>query len=264
MEYNKELLQQKKRIYMKKKEVIKRDNYALQTCESEFMVRYTHDTTAIEGNTMTMQETRELILFDRTPGGKELREIFEQINSKKAFEYVVHELGKKHELNEDIVRNIHKQLVDNIFPGGVYRQSDVDIQGARYECPPYQKLPKLLDDFYKELESKNYFCTMPESTVDPFELACWTHAEFVGIHPFRDGNGRTSRLMMNYQLMKYDYHPVNIPYEKRMVYYQSLDKYHCDHDISDFQNLVFEQEMNEMDTIIKKANELEQQYPHEI
>lgn len=259
MEYNKEQLEQKKQLYLKKKEVVKQKPFVMQAYEDEFVVRFTHDTTAIEGNTMTMKETRDLILFDRTPGGKELREVFEQINSKKAFSYVVRELKKGKELNEVIIQNVHKQLVENIFPGGMYRQSDVYIQGARHECPPYQKLPELLKNFYQELESKNQFCTMPESNIDPFELAIWTHAEFVGIHPFRDGNGRTSRLIMNYQLMKHNYLPVNIPFEKRMEYYKALDEYHCDGNISSFRNLVFEQEIKEMDTITEKANEIERQ-----
>lgn len=250
MEYNIQLLEQKKQLYLKKRETVKDNFFSLQSYENDFLVRFTYDSTAIEGNTLTMEETRNLILHERTPDGKTLREIYEQINNKKAFSYITQELKKGSDLKEEIICHIHKQLVENIFPGGVYRQNNVYIQGAKHECPGYQQLPELLKNFYEELKSKNDFCTMPESKATSFEVACWTHAEFVGIHPFRDGNGRTSRMIMNYQLMKHDYLPVNIPFDRRMDYYKVLDEYHCTGNMIPFISFVYELEMKEMDLFL--------------
>lgn len=252
MEYNIEQLEQKKQRYLKKKETVKDRFYDLQSYENNFLVRFTYDSTAIEGNTLTMEETRNLLLYEKTPNGKTLREIYEQINNKKAFSYITREIKKGRDLNEEIICYIHKQLVENIFSGGIYRQNNVYIQGAKHECPDYQQLPELLTKFYAELRDKNDFCTMPESKVTPFETACWIHAEFVGIHPFQDGNGRVSRMIMNYQLMKHDFLPVNIPFDKRIVYYGVLDEYHCTGNILPFLCFIFDLEMKELDLFLEE------------
>lgn len=252
MKYNIELLEQKKQEYLEKKKTVKDRFYALQSFENDFLVRFTYDSTAIEGNTLTIEETRNLLLYEKTPDGKTLREIYEQINNKKAFSYIAHEIKKGRDLDEEIICHIHKQLVENIFLGGTYRQNNVYIQGAKHECPDYRQLPELLKKFYVEMKNKNDFCTMPESKITPFETACWIHAEFVGIHPFQDGNGRTSRMIMNYQLMRYDYLPVNIPFDRRMDYYKVLDEYHCTGNINSFISLIFELEMKELDLFLKE------------
>ena len=252
MEYNTQVLEQKRQLYLKKRQAAKNNYFDLKSYEDDFLVRFTCDTTAIEGNTLTMKETRELLLHERTPEGKTLREIYEQVNNKKAFSYISQEIKKGKELNEEIVCQIHKQLVENIFSGGIYRQSNVYVQGAKHECPDYQRLPELLKYFYEELKNYNDFCTMPESKMTPFEFACWVHAEFVGIHPYRDGNGRTSRMLMNYQLMKYNYLPVNIPFDRRMEYYKSLDEYHCTGNMIPFTSFVYELEIKELDKFLEE------------
>lgn len=251
MEYNAKLLEAKRQLYLEKRKDAEKNIYNLQSYENDFLVRFTCDTTAIEGNTLTMKETRELLLYERTPEGKTLREIFEQVNNKKAFLYITQEIKKGRDLDEEIICQIHKLLLENIFPGGLYRQNNVYIQGAKHECPDYHELPGLLRDFYKELKNKNDFCTMPESKTSPFEAACWVHAEFVGIHPYRGGNGRASRMLMNYQLIKYDYLPVNVPFERRMDYYRALDGYHCSGDMVPFIELIYELEMKELNLFLK-------------
>ena len=251
MEYNAKLLEEKRQLYLEKRKDAEKNIYNLQSYENDFLVRFTCDTTAIEGNTLTMKETRELLLYERTPEGKTLREIYEQVNNKKAFFYITQEIKKGRDLDEEIICQIHKLLLENIFPGGLYRQNNVYIQGAKHECPDYHELPGLLRDFYKELKNKNDFCTMPESKTSPFEAACWVHAEFVGIHPYRDGNGRASRMLMNYQLIKYDYLPVNVPFERRMDYYRALDGYHCSGDMVPFIELIHELEMKELNLFLK-------------
>ncbi|MEG1847656.1 MAG: Fic family protein [Lachnospiraceae bacterium] len=221
--------------------------------EDNFLVRYTYESTAIEGNTLNLKETRALILDNKTPNEKEMKEIFEQINHKKAFAYTANCVRKKMDLSEEIICNMHRQLVENIFPGGNYRQVEVYIQGAEHECPRLQELPKLLEEFYLELNHKNDVCGMPESNVHPFELACWTHTKFVGIHPFRDGNGRTSRLMMNYQLLKHDYLPISIPLDMRFEYYRALDECHCRGNIEPFINLMANIESKELSHMIEQT-----------
>ena len=90
----------------------------------------------------------------------------------------------------------------NFLPFSICQQGEMIIQP--------DELPLLMKHFYSELESKTNICNLPESNHTPFELACWTHAKFVDLHPFRVGNRRTGRLIMNYQLIRYDYLPLSI------------------------------------------------------
>ena len=98
MNYNTELLEQKKQKYLEKKKTVKDRFSTLQSFENNFLVRFTHDSTAIEGNTLTMEETRDLLLYERTPDGRALSEIYEQIDNKKEFSDIIHEIKKDSDL----------------------------------------------------------------------------------------------------------------------------------------------------------------------
>ena len=122
--------------------------------------------------------------------------------------------------------------MENIIQGGIYRNHDVVITGASHTPPPPNEMYAQIKYFYREIQEKN--------GIDPIELAAWTHAEFVRIHPFPDGNGRTSRLIMNYQLMSAGLLPINIRTENRIQYYDALDKYAVERDMLPFAKLVAE------------------------
>ena len=131
-----------------------------------------------------------------TIGGKQLREIYEVINHKKAYEYVKKCIAEKKPLDENIVKDLHAILTENIIVGGIYRNEEVRISGAGFTPLSGNEMYMQIKNFYEDLKTK-------DTELNPIELAAWTHAEFVRIHPFVDGNGRTGRLLMNYRLLQW-------------------------------------------------------------
>jgi Fic family protein len=199
--------------------------------EKAFAVEYAHNSTAIEGNTLSLIETKLLLEDKLSIGGKELREIYEVVNHNKAYEYVRARIAESKPLDANCVKDIHAVLMENIFPGGVYRSVTVRITGASHRPPEPNEMYWQMQDFYADLPHKS-------QQMNAIELAAWTHAEFVRIHPFADGNGRTSRLLMNYQLMANGFMPVSISKEDRLAYYETLDKYAVSGDIAPFADMV--------------------------
>ncbi len=204
----------------------------LENFELTFDIEYAHHSTAMEGNTLTLVETKAVIEDGISVGGKKLREIYEVANHNKAFSYAKEKIAAGCPLNENLVKDFHEILMENIIQGGIYRNHDVSITGASHTPPPPNEMYAQIKYFYREVQEK--------IGIDPIELAAWTHAEFVRIHPFPDGNGRTSRLIMNYQLMTAGLLPINIRTENRIQYYDALDKYASERDLFPFAELVAE------------------------
>lgn len=148
--------------------------------ETAFEVEYTHNSTAIEGNTLTLMETKVVLEDGIAIGGKSLREIYEVVNHKKAYGYVKDCIKKGLALEENIVKDIHALLMENILTGGIYRREEVVISGASHTPPAGNEMYDQVKNFYTELLQKD--------DLNGIELAAWTHAEFVRIHPFLDGN----------------------------------------------------------------------------
>lgn len=153
----------------------------LQSYEQAFEIEYTHNSTAIEGNTLTLMETKVLLEDGITIGGKRLREIYETVNHQKAYRYVKECIAKEQPLDEKIIKDIHALLMENIFVGGIYRNVDVYISGAQHTPPSPGEMYRQVKDFYADLTWKG-------KEMNPIELAAWTHAEFVRIHPFPDAH----------------------------------------------------------------------------
>lgn len=229
MDYYK--LLRKKELYSQCRASI--PEFTLLTFEQAFEIEYTHNSTAIEGNTLSLIETKVLLEDGISIGGKALREIYEAVNHQKAFRYVKECIGQKMPLNEKIVKDIHALLMENIQVGGVYRDIQVYISGAQH-TPPFPSLMyRQIKDFYADLLWKG-------KELNPIELAAWTHAEFVKIHPFTDGNGRTSRLIMNYQLMAEGFPAISIAKQDRLEYFKALDVYAVEGNLQPFADLVAE------------------------
>ncbi|MDR0818738.1 MAG: Fic family protein [Oscillospiraceae bacterium] len=208
-----------------------------------FRVEYAHNSTAIEGNTLSLIETKLLLEDKLSVGGKELREIFEVTNHARAFDYACKRTGERMPLIENIVKDIHQILMENIFPGGIYRNVNVRIVGAGFTPPEPNEM---------YVEIKNFFADLPYKTDIPsIELAAWVHAEFVRIHPFQDGNGRIARMIMNYQLMLSDWLPVSVAKEDRLKYFEALEVYAVNRDLRPFAAFVAELENNELDRMIE-------------
>lgn len=211
----------------------------IKNYNDDFLVKYTHHSTAIEGNTLTLIETKMLIEDGISVGGKSMREIYEVVNHKKAFEYITACVENKRPLDEKTVKDIHAIVMENILAGGIYRNVDVYISGSEHTPPSPNDMYRQIKYFYSDLDSRHFD--------NPIELAAWTHAEFVKIHPFVDGNGRTARLIMNYQLMSAGFLPVSINKEDRMDYYTCLEEYATSGNLDPFADMVAKLEEERLD-----------------
>lgn len=221
--------------------------------EKAFEIEFAHNSTAIEGNTLTLMETKVVLEDGIAIGGKSLREIYEVVNHKKAYQYVKDCIKEGLALDEKIVKDIHALLMENILIGGIYRREEVVISGASHTPPAGNEMYAQIKNFYMELAEK--------SILNGIELAAWTHAEFVRIHPFLDGNGRTSRLLMNYQLLKNGFLPVSVAKEDRLDYYNALDKYAAEGDLQPFIELVATLEEKQLDKYLSHVQEQEMKPP---
>ena len=204
----------------------------VKNLHEDLVLRWTYHSNAIEGNTLTLQETK-VALEGITVGGKTLREHFEAINHKDAILFI-EELARQDELlSEHTIKQIHSLILKNIDDSnkGTYRKTNVIISGAEHKPPHSIEVACCMENFIKEYNQK-------KNTLHPIELASWVHIEFVGIHPFIDGNGRTSRLLMNLGLIKAGYPPVVINVEDRLEYYKALDTAHTTADTTLFLELM--------------------------
>ena len=207
--------------------------------DKAFEVDYAHNSTAIEGNTLTLIETKVLLEDEISVGNKSLREIYEVINHNKAFAYVKKCISENKHLDENIVKDIHSILMENILVGGVYRNVEVRITGAKHKPPAPSEMYYQIKEFFSNINSK--------SDLNPIELVAWTHAEFVKIHSFIDGNGRTSRLIMNYQLLRNEFLPVSINTEDRLEYLNLLEEYAVNGNLAPFVDFIAKLEEQQLD-----------------
>ncbi len=207
----------------------------LQRLNEDFLTEYTYNSNAIEGNTLTLRET-DMVLRGLTIDQKSLREHLEVIGHKEAFEYVSQLVSERAEMSEKIIKNIHYLvLADKKEDRGVYRRVAVKIMGAVHEpVQPYLIVPQM------ERLLENY----KSSDEDFVTKLARFHLEFEGIHPFIDGNGRTGRLLINLELMKAGYPPIDIKFTDRLKYYQAFDEYYGKNNISPMADLIA-QYMNE-------------------
>jgi Fic family protein len=239
MDYNS--LLRKKEFYQRHKNVL--SDSIMQNYNQAFEIEYTHNSTAIEGNTLSLIQTKVILEDQISVGGKRLREIYEIVNHNKAYQYVKSCIDKGEALDEKGVKDMHAILMENIMIGGIYRNVDVYISGAR-QTPPSP------NEAYKPV--KNFYADLPYKTeINGIELAAWTHAEFVKIHPFVDGNGRASRLIMNYQLMVHGFLPISIAKESRLEYFDALESYAVDADLKPFADLIAVLEEQKLDLYIR-------------
>lgn len=204
----------------------------IKNLNEDLVLRWTYHSNAIEGNTLTLKETK-VALEGITIGGKTMREHFEAINHREAI-YFVENLVKKNEgLSEWQIRSIHQLILKNIDDtnAGMYRKTNVIISGAVHVPPDAIHIENEMHDFI-DWYKKN------ATRLHPVERAARVHADFVKIHPFVDGNGRTSRLLMNLELMKNGFPPVVLAVENRLEYYETLDIAHTKNDYEPFLNLI--------------------------
>ncbi|SHE60776.1 Fic/DOC family protein [Alkalibacter saccharofermentans DSM 14828] len=202
--------------------------------KEKLIVEWTYNSNAIEGNTLTLSETK-VVLEGITVGGKSMREHLEAINHREAILFVEDLIANKEPLSEWNIKNIHALIIKEIdnTNAGKYRTENVVISGARHMPPKHYEvgdlMQKLIAEYQKEWKEFH-----------PIVRATLIHGEFVKIHPFIDGNGRTSRLLLNFELMKNGYPPIIIKNEDRARYYDVLDMAHTTMNYEPFIKLVSE------------------------
>lgn len=187
----------------------------------EFAVEYTHDSNAIEGNTLTLSETA-LVLQGVTIDQKPLKDHLEAIGHRDAFRYLCDRVSEGADLDEWFIREIHSLvLADRPLESGAYRKISVRIPGAVHTPPDPIAVPG---------EMRALLSRLRASRRHPVERAALFHILFEAVHPFVDGNGRTGRLLQTFLLMKHGYPPVNVKFADRRRYYDAFTAYHRDGD----------------------------------
>lgn len=206
--------------------------HTLRSIREHLIINWTYHSNAIEGNTLTLSETK-VALEGITVGGKTIKEHLEAINHKDAILYVEEIVKNQENLSEWQIKSIHRLILKGIEDeyAGVYRKENVIISGARHIPPDAVQIQSQMERFigWYELEGQK---------LHPIKRASIIHLDFVGIHPFIDGNGRTARLLLNFELMKNGYPPIVIQKENRSEYYTALDHAHTSGDQSMFISLV--------------------------
>lgn len=179
-----------------------------------FFTELTYDSNAIEGSTLSLSETSLVINEGITPKGKTLREINEAKNHLKAIKFMKSYEG---DLNESFILKLHKMILHEISSrfAGVYRDRNVRIRGSDVKLPSYEKVLQLMKNLI-------YWYKKNKMNMHAFELAIIFSVKFVTIHPFVDGNGRISRLLMNFILGKLGYPWINIRFKNRKEYLKSI------------------------------------------
>jgi len=181
----------------------------------DFMVRYTYNTNAIEGNRLTLRQTA-LVLSDRiAPEGTRTDDVIEALNAVDAWNFIK---SYKNRLNKRFICKIQYEITKNTSCRiqGNYRDSEVRISGSEHIPPKPENVPTLLEKLFAEFYSE-------KKTLHPIELAALLHNKFVNIHPFTDGNGRTGRLLMNWILLRNKFPPIIIEVSNKEQYYNAIE-----------------------------------------
>ncbi|MBN1540055.1 MAG: Fic family protein, partial [Candidatus Thermoplasmatota archaeon] len=192
-----------------------------------FISRFTHDSTAIEGNTLTLQETAGLLFENLTPSSKDLREINEVINHREAFDMM---LSYEGDISREFVLKLHEMVVRKTLSErirdqiGRYRTVQVYIRGVEWMPPAPEDVPVDMKELFR-------WYTQNKTRLHPLVLAAYFHAGFETIHPFVDGNGRVGRLLLNFILHRNGFPMVNIPNKRKFEYYECLERSQVDGDL---------------------------------
>lgn len=190
---------------------------AVHRLQEQILTEWIYHSNALEGNTISLQETRLILETGLTIGGKSLREHFEVINHRDAIHYVEQLVQQPEEpITPFHVRQIHRLVLSRIDDdwAGKYRQGQVRIAGAVHIPPEAWQVPQAMDAWSEWLNASHH--------LHPIDLAAEAHHRLAAIHPFVDGNGRTARLVMNLLLMRQGYPPAVILRSNRQQYYRVL------------------------------------------
>lgn len=218
----------------------------VQRLREEFVIESSYNSNAIEGNTITLRETVLILKEGITIAEKPIREHLDIIGFKDAFNYIYELVANNEPLTERTIEDIHSLvLIGSAENRGVYRKIPVRILGAENEpTAPYliaEEMQRLIEKYQQKL-----------TALHPIEAISWLHLAFESIHPFIDGNGRTGRLLINFELLKQGYLPIDIKFTNRAKYYQCFDDFHKNQQSAvALTELIADYEIQELDRYLK-------------
>ena len=210
-----------KRRPLKPEEVKELDAY--------FRIGMTYSSNALEGNSLTLTETKVLLEDGITVGGKPIRDCYEAVGHANAYDFMLEAArSKPFVFSEAMILQLHKLFYQGIEPekAGIYRDVQVFITGTEYVPPKADEVPALMKGLADELTEK-------WDSTHPVRLAAFAHRKLADIHPFTDGNGRTARLLMNLILINRGYQIISIPPVLRLDYINALKAAQRDKNPSD-------------------------------
>lgn len=210
--------------------------------DNDFLARYLVDSTTMEKKvSFTLEEAYDLIengIFSLRNKASS-HDVIQVVNQKKAYDYM---LAKTREndtfLTEDLIKSFHEIIMDGILAGGVYRNVDIRVHGSKHVPTNYIRVYEKMENLIVEIE---------EYKNDPVYLATYVNARLDKIHPFLDGNGRCSRLVVNYILIKNNYLPISIDESYKRRYFDALEEYKINRNLNDLHSLFIELENNELE-----------------
>lgn len=221
------------------------DGTQLAKMKEYFNIQYTHQSNQIEGNTLSLQETKLVVADGLTISGKTIKEHLEAVNHSEAIEYIGDLVSGKVSFSRRVLMDVHSLILKNIEQeyAGKIRRVPVRISGSQHIPPEPYQIEKLLEDYF-------IFYRRNKDIVHPVILAAELHERLVSIHPFIDGNGRTSRLIMNFHLLRNGYTVTSLKGDQssRLEYYRSLEECQLDNEYERFYNLI-------LDRVIFSLNE---------
>lgn len=227
-------------------------DHVKENWHNNFTIDFTHNTTAIEGNTLTLIDTKMILEDGIIPKETTLWELDQIRGHADAWSYVKKSVMEKVPLTEEIVKDIHERVLPTRGVGGIYRDYPVYIKGAQHVPPNYKRVREDMAYFAHNIKNCQFS--------DPLEKAAWVHAEFVRIHPFGDGNGRTARLLMNYVLLENNCAAVNIKKDNVKEYFDSLEEFSLNGKLDDFKDLLIRNELKSITDFL----EVYQEYAEEL
>jgi len=214
----------------------------LQQINQFFKIETTYSSNAVEGNTYTLEETKVILEDGITVGGHPLRDFYEVEGHGRAYDYMFSLINKR-TITEDNILYCHQLFSKNI-PGfvspGEYRKIEVIISGSAKVLPKADDVPQKMRQYFDWIEKER-------DALHPVMFAAEAHRQLVNIHPFTDGNGRLSRLVMNTFLYQDKLFPISIPVLRKTDYYHVLEK----NDVADFGSYIAELELQTLADMIR-------------
>lgn len=184
---------------------------------NDFKIDFTYNSNAIEGSTITLDETYAILEGKITIGGKSTKEYLDTVNHGHAFDFLLKVIKENYEFDERLIKEIHSIVLANDNENrGSYRR--VPVRVGMHRPTEALNIPIEMEQLLKDY--------LGENKMHLVEKVADFHLKFESIHPFIDGNGRTGRLLLNFELMRNGYPPINIKFEDRERYYKAFEDYH--------------------------------------